>query len=125
LTVDNNSGWANGKKNFYLSHGTNITAHVVRNNLSFAGVQGDTFYPGSVLTNNSWQVGLSPGPGTNDFLSVDVSFALAPRRDDGGLPEVPFLRQFPNGRLVDKGVYRGEAYQAAAPDLGAFESPSW
>jgi hypothetical protein len=125
LMVDNNTGWANGKRNFNLNHGTNTTAHLVRNNLSIAGVQGDSFYSGTILTNNSWQVISSPSAGTNDLLSVDVSFALAPRRDDGGLPDAPFLRPVPAGRLVNKGVYRGEAFQGSSPDLGAFESPAW
>jgi hypothetical protein len=125
LIVDNNTGWANGRRNFNLNHGTNTTPHVVRNNLSFAGVQSDSFYAGTLLTNNSWQVVSSPAAGTNDLLSVDVSFAMPPRRDDGGLPDTPFLRPMPAGRLIDKGVYRGEPFQGAAPDLGAFECPAW
>src|SRR5205823_6000541 len=63
LTVDNNTGWANGKRNFNLNHGTNTTPHIIRNNLSFAGVQSDSFYPGTILTNNSWQVISSPAAG--------------------------------------------------------------
>ena len=123
--MDNNTSWANVKKNYYLDHGTNQVPHVVRNNLSFAGGQGDTFRAGTIFTNNSWQVISSPGAGTNDLLSVDVSAAMAPRRDDGGLPDVPFLRPVPGRRLIDKGVYRGETFQGVAPDIGAFEAPEW
>jgi len=40
-TVDNNTSWGNRGKNFYLSHGANTNAHVIRNNLSIAGGTGD------------------------------------------------------------------------------------
>ncbi|HSU56111.1 MAG TPA: right-handed parallel beta-helix repeat-containing protein [Candidatus Dormibacteraeota bacterium] len=124
-TVDNNISWANAKKNFYLNHLTNTTPHVVRNNISFLPGQSDTFYAGTIFTNNSWQLISSPAVGTNDFLSVDVTLAQAPRRDDGGLPDVPFLRPVPTGRLINRGVYTGDTYQGSAPELGPFEAPSW
>ena len=60
-TVDQNTSWANGGKNFNLNHGTNTTPHVVRNNLSFAGGSSDSFTSGTLATNNSWQV-ISPPP---------------------------------------------------------------
>lgn len=123
--VDHNTVWANGGKNLYLDHGVNTTPHVVRNNLSFAGGVADTIRSGSLLTNNSWQVLLSPPAGTNDLLSLEIALAAAPRRDDGNLPEVPFLRPIPQGRLVDQGVDVGEAFIGTAPDIGAFESPEW
>jgi hypothetical protein len=124
-TVDQNTAWANRGRNFNLSHGTNATPHVVRNNLSIAGGSADLFRSDSILASNSWQVILSPAAGTNDVLSVEAAFALAPRRDDGGLPETPFLRPAPRGRLVDKGAELGSPFSGAAPDLGAFESPEW
>ncbi len=120
LTVDQNTSWANGGKNFYLDHGANTTPHIVRNNLSFDGVTDDTPTSGTLATNNSWQV-ISPAPTPNDVQSVDVSYALAPRQADGSLPDNPFLRPVLGGRLVDQGVDLGEPYSGAAPDLGAFE----
>jgi hypothetical protein len=78
-----------------------------------------------ILISNSWQLITSPPPGTNDFLSMDTSWAVAPRRDDGGLPEVPFMRPVPNGRLVDQGVNIGDPFHGSAPDLGAFETSVW
>jgi hypothetical protein len=125
LTVDQNTAWANGSKNFNLNHGA-VTqgVHVVRNNVSIAGANDDSFAGGTLQTNNSWQV-LSAVASTTDFLSANIDLALAPRRDDGGLPEMPFLRPIPNGRLVDKGVALGELFQGGGPDLGAFETPAW
>ncbi len=128
LTVDNCTGWANGSKNFNLNHDqTNapmVSVHVVRNNLSIAGGSGDSFRTGSLLTNNSWQV-VSPVASAGDLLSVDTSMATSPRRDDGSLPELLFLRPVNGGRLVDKGVDTGQPFDGNAPDLGAYESPVW
>lgn len=120
-TVDQTTSWANGSRNFNLSHGTNTTPHIVRNNLSFAGTSNDSFTSGTLATNNSWQV-ISPAPNATDVLSVDASVVTGPRQSDGNLPVWPFLRPVPGGRLVDKGVDIGEPYNGAAPDLGAFES---
>ncbi len=125
LTVDQNTSWANGKRNFNLWHG-DVTAgvHVVHNNLSIGGGNSNSIAPGSVVLSNSWQV-LSSDAVTNDFVSLDTSWATAPRRDDGSLPETPFLRPTPGGRLVDQGTNIGAAFFGSAPDLGAFETPVW
>ena len=124
-TVDQNTSWANRSNNFALNHGVNTTPHIVRNNVSFAGGRSDTFSTGTITNNNSWQV-LSSTVNTNDFLSVDTTLAIAPRRDDGGLPDTPFFRPVPGGRLVDKGTnIVGMPFYGSAPDLGTFETPGW
>jgi hypothetical protein len=124
LTVDQNTAWKNLGQNFDLNHGTVTTGvHVVRNNLSIDGTISTA--AGSILSNNSWQVITSPAASTNDVLSIDDSFATAPRRDDGSLPEIPFMRPVTGGRLVDKGVNIGLPFSGPAPDLGAFETSVW
>lgn len=125
-TLDQCTAWTNGPAgggyNFNLNHGPAV-AHVLRNNLSIDGrVSTNTI---SILISNSWQVVTSPAASTNDLLSVDTAFAVAPRRDDGGLPETPFMRPVPGGRLVDKGADLGQPFYGSAPDLGAFETPVW
>jgi hypothetical protein len=127
-TLDNCTAWANGAAvggsghNFNLNHGPVVT-HILRNNLSIDGtVSTNTI---SILISNSWQVVSSPAANTNDLLSTDTSWALAPRRDDGGLPEVPFMRPVPVGRLVDRGANVGVVFYGPAPDLGAFETLVW
>jgi len=125
LTVDQNTSW-NNSRNFDLNHGTITTGqHVIQNNLSIGGTNADTFASGSILVSNSWQVITSPAANTNDVISIDTSFATAPRRDDGSLPEMPLMRPMPNGRLVDMGANIGLPFSGAAPDLGAFESPAF
>ena len=126
LTIDQNTSWANRRRNFSLNAGTNITPHLVRNNLSIGGGISDSFRSGSILISNSWQAITSPAANASDVISIDASFATAPRRDDGSLPEVPLMRPIPGGRLVDRGTTNvGIAYYGSAPDLGAFESPAW
>jgi hypothetical protein len=121
LTLYNNTAWANGKANYSLSHGTNITPHVVCNNLSMAGGSSDGFRSGTLATNNSWQVVSSPAANSTDVLSVNEALAASPRQADGSLPAVDFLRPVPGGRLVDVGVDVGFPFNGTAPDLGAFE----
>lgn len=121
-TLYHNTAWANGKANYNLNHGTNITPHVVCNNLSIAGGSSDSFRSGTLATNNSWQV-LSPAASTSDVLSINEALAASPRQADGSLPAVDFLRPVPGGRLVNVGVNVGLPYNGSAPDLGAFEAP--
>jgi hypothetical protein len=129
ITLDQNTAWANGTNadsNFKMNHVTTNsppTIHVVRNNISIGGPTSDSFYPGSVLISNSWQV--VPAAGTNQWLNLDRAQALTPRRDDGGLPEVPLLRPLPTGLFVDHGTDIGAPFAGPAPDLGAFESLVW
>jgi hypothetical protein len=125
LSVDHNTAWANSGRNIHLDHGPVTNGfHVVRNNLSFGGGSGDTFATGTVQFGNSWQV-LSLGPALTDLLSADTALAATSRRDDGSLPETPFLRPVPTGRLVDKGTAIGAPFRGTAPDLAAFETPAW
>lgn len=123
-TVDNVTAWANAGANFNLRHGANTTPHLVRNNVSIAGGSSDIFTTGTLATNNSWQI-LSPAARVADVLSTDTVFALAQRRDDGGLPETPFMRPVPTGRLVDVGADLGDPIAGPAPDIGAYEAPAW
>jgi hypothetical protein len=97
----------------------------LRNNAAIGTVTiGSTSAYPSIQISNTWQV--LPDVNTNDFLSTDWTWAMAPRRDDGGLPETPFMRPVPGGRLVDLGTTNvGIAFYGSAPDLGAFESPTW
>ena len=105
-----------------MNHGTNTTPHVIRNNVSIAGVSGDTFTAGTLATNNTWQV-VAGGATTGDVQSVDTAPVVSARQADGSLPVIPFLRPVSGGRLIDQGVNIGEPFSGSAPDLGAYESP--
>lgn len=58
----------------------------------------------------------------DDFLSVDPVSASAPRKADGGLPDIGFMHLAEGSDLIDAGVDLGFPFHGNAPDLGAFES---
>ncbi len=127
--IDQTTVWGNGGGAINLNHldsqyGTLQSSHVLRNNVAIGTITiGSTSAYPSVQISNTWQVVTDVN--TNDFLNTDWTWAMAPRRDDGGLPETPFLRPVPGGRLQDKGADLGEPFAGPAPDLGAFESLVW
>ncbi len=57
----------------------------------------------------------------DDFLSLDEALLVQPRKPDGSLPDVDFMKLSPGSDLVDKGEDIGFPYYGAAPDLGAYE----
>jgi len=128
-TVDQNTVWNNVAGAINLNHlgsqyGVLQSSHVVRNNAAIGTVSigGTASFP-AIQMSNTWQVLTSVN--TNDFLGTDYTWALAPRRDDGGLPENPFLRPVPTGRLVNQGANIGGPFAGTAPDLGAYETVTW
>jgi len=69
---------------------------------------------------NSWMNPFSVS--TVDFISIDTNGARGPRKYDGSLPDIPFMRLAPGSDLIDAGTNVGIAYNGAAPDLGAYET---
>jgi pectate disaccharide-lyase len=129
--VDQNTVWNNGSGAINLTHlgsqyGTLQSSNLLRNNVAIGTVSVGTTptYP-SIQRSNTWNILTTVD--TNDFLSVDYNtWAMLPRRDDGGLPETPFMRPVPTGRLVDKGTnFPGSTYVGSHPDLGAYETVTW
>ncbi len=133
LTVDNSVCWSNAGGAINLNHVgvTLVGNHTVRNNVAIAGTGKATVSIGGtapLIQNNAWQLLTGTQVATlADFLNSEGTAMLtAARRDDGGLPDVPFMRPVPAGRLVDRGIaITGDAYRGAAPDLGAYESDPW
>jgi hypothetical protein len=72
------------------------------------------------IAGNSWQGGLSADDA--DFVSVDVNQLKRPRKSDGSLPDVDYLKLAPTSELRDAGVDVGLDYAGSAPDVGPFES---
>lgn len=70
--------------------------------------------------NNSWDL-TDITASADDFVSLDVALAKAPRRDDGSLPDNGFARLRQGSDLIDKGADVGLPYAGIAPDLGAYE----
>lgn len=85
-------------------------------------------------SNNTWIVH-DPRPGSypfyymnpaisltdDDFESLDVSQLKRPRKADGSLPDITFLKPKPTSDLIDAGVNVGLPFLGNAPDIGVFE----
>jgi hypothetical protein len=100
--------------------------HVLRNNISFAprSAGGDIAnYDGvrCTIDHNSF-LNSEMLVTANDFLSLDTTQLTAPRKPDGSLPEIDFMRLKPASKLVDKGVNVGLPFYGKAPDPGCFET---
>ncbi|MBN1359699.1 MAG: right-handed parallel beta-helix repeat-containing protein [Sedimentisphaerales bacterium] len=114
VLVYNCSCVMNQGRDFYFDEHSD--AHVLRNNVS---------YPRSVVIydeiddeRNSWN---SAPVGEPDFASLDPNGIDGPRRADGGLPALAFLRPASVSCLIDAGIDMGLPFEGTAPDLGAFE----
>lgn len=59
-----------------------------------------------------------------DFISLDDGQMLGPRKADGGLPDLDFLKPAQGSELVDTGVDVGISFEGSAPDIGPFEYSS-
>jgi hypothetical protein len=89
---------------------------VLRNNLAFAGtltLNDDT--PPANETNNSWSADDAPGLTPADFESLDMQQLTAPRKADGSLPDVNFLKPV-DGTAAQKA---GMGYLADKDDVHA------
>jgi hypothetical protein len=114
VTLYNCTCVGNKGPNFYFDEHSDI--HVMRNNLSYLGSV--VVYDEIDDKNNSWNGFAIKG---TDFRSLDPNGIDGPRRADGSLPRLPFLRPGPGSSLIDAGVDVGLSYEGRAPDLGAFE----
>jgi hypothetical protein len=92
---------------------------VYRNNVAFTGTATSNG-TGADASNNSWD---TPGLTLTaaDFESVDTAGVFGPRKPDGSLPGIRFMRPAAGGKLIDKGKPIDLPFLGAAPDLGAFE----
>ncbi len=113
---------------------TSIIHNVYRNNISFnnryyytSGSENLGAASKVVKDHNSWTILGLPNPDSSDFISLDWTEMLQPRKADGSLPDINFLKLSPTSDLIDKGAidnYSTFPYNGAAPDLGWSESSS-
>ena len=100
--------------------------HVLPNNISFAPRQAGNDITNCdnarcIVDHNSF---LNNGitVSTDDFLNLDTAQLTAPRRPDGSLPLIDFMRLKPGSTLIDKGIDIGLPFLGKAPDIGCFET---
>jgi MYXO-CTERM domain-containing protein len=113
---ENNTSFKNGTDFNML--GLNGNVGILRNNLAYMGaLTGNA--SGIDDTGNSWNLPVMVGDA--DFQSVAVDGVDGPRKADGSLPDLPFMKLVAGSDLIDKGQPLGHPFVGAAPDLGAFE----
>lgn len=97
-------------------------AHIIKNCVAFENTRQapKDISSTAVQQNDSWNI---PGvtASADDFVSLDVALALAPRQADGSLPDNGFAKLKQGSDLIDKGVDVGLPFTGIAPDLGAYE----
>jgi uncharacterized repeat protein (TIGR02059 family) len=77
---------------------------------------------------NSWVTGNYQWPNAEripltdaDFISVDTSQLYLPRKNNGSLPDITFLKLASNSDAIDAGVDVGLPFYGKAPDIGYSE----
>ena len=115
----NCTAFRNGSLNFAIPGKIRATSEVtVKNCISYIST-GVNLISKTVQTTNSWNLPISVTD--KDFLSIDTTGVRGPRKKDGSLPDLKFLRPSKNSQFIDKGTDVGIAYKGSAPDLGAYE----
>ncbi len=120
VTLLNCAAYANTQSNMGFGN-TNPLAKLTIKNTLVLGATGDTNAGTKDISNNSWNSTPAITVSNADFGSVDISELGQPRKADGSLPDVNFLRPKAGSALIDRGVNVGLTYYGTAPDIGAFE----
>jgi hypothetical protein len=118
VTILNSAAHDNGANINFSS--SNIAAKLTVKNTLSVGERGELEASSTDIANNSWQDGLEAD--AEDFVSLDMSALKAPRKPDGSLPDIDYLRLTPGSDLKNAGVDIGLPFADAAPDIGPFES---
>jgi hypothetical protein len=95
--------------------------HIMYNNLGYKGGRETQQIDMAkcTLSNNYFDMNLEA---TNaDFISLDESLLIAPRKADGSLPDTDFMKLKTGSQFIDKGKDIAFPFKGKAPDLGAFE----
>lgn len=118
MTLYNCTGYNNGN-NYGFTYNAGGTL-IIKNCASLSSKGSNSFNCNSVTqTNNSWNTGFSCS--SADFVSLDYSQMLLPRKSDGSLPDITLLHLVSTSGMIDVGTDVGLPYNGSAPDLGAYE----
>lgn len=119
ILIYNASAHSNGR-NFSFGTGNIAESLIVKNSVSYQSGNSDQLNATTTdITNNSWQNGISVSEA--DFSSIDIDLLLSPRKADGSLPDIDYMKLVTGSDLIDAGVDVGLPFNGSAPDLGAFE----
>lgn len=99
--------------------------HVMKNNLGFAARSSETTQidaPKCDLTFNYFTLPVTVS--SSDFVSLDLAQLTQPRKENGDLPDINFMKLVSGSDLIDVGIDIGIAFEGAKPDLGYREFKS-
>ena len=114
-----NCGAHGNGRNINFGTGNIANSLTIKNTFSFEG-GGDSYEATTTdISNNGWQIGLTTN--ASDFVSVDIELLKSPRKTDGSLPDIDYLKLVSGSDLIDQGVNVGLDFSGAAPDIGPFE----
>jgi len=68
-----------------------------------------------------WQPSKNLQVSDDDFVSLDMSQLSRPRKPDGSLPDITFMKLAKGSKLIDAGTDVGIPYYGSAPDIGYAE----
>jgi hypothetical protein len=106
------------KYGFVASRGTGYD--FIRNNISYAwtSMVNSLHVTNMVQDHNSWNGGVMMNDG--DFQSLDWTQMERPRKVNGDLPDIEFMKLASGSDLIAAGVNVGLPFTGAAPNMGAF-----
>jgi hypothetical protein len=125
----NNTAFQNGNNyNMLNRKATTVTdyltdvpgyGHVMRNNLGF-NARGQEIAKIDIakcdLSHNYFDLPVTVN--SSDFVSLDFNLLTKPRKTDGSLPDIDFMKLVPDSDLIDAGTDMGFPFNNTAPDLG-------
>ena len=116
ISVYNSTAYNNGTDFAFWTTGTPQINRVVN---CIVVADGNVSMEGAQDIYNNWNLGIVAKP--EEFITLDFSANMGPRKADGSLPNSNFLHLVSGSNLIDKGTDVGLPYNGVAPDLGAFE----
>lgn len=117
----NNTGYKNARDfDMLVLEGSGISSQKLRNNVGYGSSQVIANFKGRDDSYNSWKLGVSVSDA--DFQSVDMKGVDGPRKPDGSLPDIAFMKLRSGSDLIDRGQNVGLPFAGKAPDLGWLES---
>jgi len=109
----------------YFCYGNPPLEHIFRNNIEYdngfytGGSEPNCFASSIIHSHNTWDSSVTVND--NDFVSLDITELMRPRKANGDLPDVNFGHLRAGSDLINRGTNVGLPYSGSAPDLGAFE----
>ncbi|TLX75682.1 hypothetical protein E9993_08980 [Labilibacter sediminis] len=98
---------------------------VFRNNVAYKNTTSDINHTSSALfthSHNTWNTS-NETLTDDDFISIDTTGISGPRKADGSLPDLDFMKHHGEAKIVDRGINVGLPYHGDAPDIGFHEHP--